>query len=379
MIKKIERKGGARWQVYGRRNGQKVYVSTHETKRAATAADEAHRVMQRQIADGELPAEIDGKRLLGTSLDAWLVAIEKQRSHEAYESRVRLYVKPTLAELPIAKVTAERLKKLCGELAARKLARGTIDGVLACLGTAWTFFAASGWVPRNSSPVPDVKLKGLVVDKVKPSIEWIPNTPDVTRLLAACRPNIRNLCAVLVGTGMRLDEALHLRWIDVDLEHRQITISQGRKGPPKSGKPRTIPILDAAVLALLREMKIAAGTDTLLWPGASRDKDGRQRPRDQSAVSRPFKLAVKRAGMPSTIHLHCLRHTFAGLYLTAGGDIYRLRNLLGHSSVKITEGTYGHLAMGAFASDYGRVTIAMPSETEGKLIPFPTLGTSTTP
>lgn len=43
----------------------------------------------------------------------------------------------------------------------------------------------------------------------------------------ACTPNIRDIVALLVGTGMRLDEALHLQWGDVELEHRQITIARG--------------------------------------------------------------------------------------------------------------------------------------------------------
>jgi integrase len=53
MIKRIERADGPRWQVYGRRGGKRVYDSTHDTQRAAKAADEAFRVRQRQIACGE--------------------------------------------------------------------------------------------------------------------------------------------------------------------------------------------------------------------------------------------------------------------------------------------------------------------------------------
>ena len=39
-IKRIQRADGARYQVYGRRNGQKVYLSTHDSLRAAREADE---------------------------------------------------------------------------------------------------------------------------------------------------------------------------------------------------------------------------------------------------------------------------------------------------------------------------------------------------
>jgi integrase len=50
----------------------------------------------------------------------------------------------------------------------------------------------------------------------------------------ACNENIRTLVAVLVGTGMRLDEALDSIWTDVDFQHRLIHVHRGRRGAPKS-------------------------------------------------------------------------------------------------------------------------------------------------
>ena len=52
--------------------------------------------------------------------------------------------------------------------------------------------------------------------------------------------------------------------------------------------------------------------------------------------------AAKRLGIP---HLspHTLRHTFATRFLQAGGDIYVLSKLLGHSSVSVTERHYAHV------------------------------------
>lgn len=60
-------------------------------------------------------------------------------------------------------------------------------------------------------------------------------------------------------------------WVDVDLQHRVIHVHRGRCGAPKSGRLRHVPIFDS-VLTVLREMKLAKGTNTLLWPGAKLDK-----------------------------------------------------------------------------------------------------------
>lgn len=65
------------------------------------------------------------------------------------------------------------------------------------------------------------------------------------------------------------------------------------------------------------------GTNTLLWPGAKRDTSYEQLPRNKTSVFRPFKAAVERAGIPKKFRLHDLRHTFAGLFLASGGDIFK--------------------------------------------------------
>ena len=380
MIKEIQRSDGTRYQVYGRRGGKKIYVSTHDTRKSAEKAEKRHDVLQDQIKSGELPAEVDGKRLMGPALDEWLAAIKTQRSHEPYTSRVINHVKPTLEGEVLTAVTPDRLIKLAqglsngsATLSKDPVGRSTIDGVLGMLGSFFSFAIASGWVGKGGNPVPDTKQilkgskKGLLPARKPVLVEWISDTSNVTKLIAACHPNIRTLIAILIGTGLRIDEALHLQWSDIDLANRTITVARGRKGTPKSGKPRMVEIFDS-VLPILKAMKLAAGKNTLLWPSPFLKADGTQQPRTQSGTSVPFKLAVKRAGLSETLHLHSCRHTFSGLYLTNGGDIYRLSKLLGHSSVKITETTYGHLVRGAFAQDRGRVSFAMPTERTAKVI-----------
>jgi len=54
------------------------------------------------------------------------------------------------------------------------------------------------------------------------------------------------------------------------------------------------------------------------------------------------------------ISFHDFRHTFASHWMMSGGDIYKLKDMLGHKSVTMTE-RYSHLAPQAFAGDYGRL------------------------
>lgn len=359
MIKRVERAEGTRWQVYGRRGGRKVYVSTHASRREAIAADEDHRATQRRVRAGELPADADGKRTLGDALDAWLAWIAKARprSHDAYASRIKNHVKPSLGNAVLTKVTPARLERLFSELAA-ELARTTIEVTRSVLGSAWKWFSKEGYVQRGTNPVKLADLSEIPRAPVQ-LVRWISDPRDVTRLLTACPIAIADLVAVLIGTGLRIDEALHLQWVDVDLERRTIQVSRGRRGSPKSGKARQVELFDA-VLPVLRAMKLRAGRNILLWPSRHRTPTGDERVRDPSGVHRPFKAALIAAGLDPALRVHDMRHTFAGLYLTAGGDIYRLSQLLGHASVKVTEKTYAHLARRAFEVDRGRVVFALP-------------------
>jgi integrase len=56
-----------------------------------------------------------------------------------------------------------------------------------------------------------------------------------------------------------------------------------------------------------------------------------------------FKPALPRAGLPSSTRFHDLRHTYASLLIAAGGHPRAVIERLGHSSITVTLGTYGHL------------------------------------
>ncbi len=353
--------GTKRFQVYARARirdkRSRVYIGTFATRREAEDADAEHRVTQRQIKAGDLPPALDSKRTLGDALDAWLKAIKDQRSHDEYEDRMRLYVRPTLDSTPLVKITKPKLIDLRSSLKERDepIGNATINTLFASLSAAFSYFIEQSWCSEN----PLKFIKTLEVAE-RPFL-WLQSAGEVQKLLSECNENIRTLVAVLVGTGMRLDEALHLMWTDIDLQHRVIHVHRGRRGAPKSGRLRHVPIFDS-VLTVLREMKLAKGTNTLLWPGAKLDKFDEQLPRNKTSVFRPFKAAVERAGISKKFRLHDLRHTFAGLFLASGGDIFKLSKILGHSSVAITQQVYAHLHPDAFSEDYSRVAFAMPGK-----------------
>jgi len=278
---------------------------------------------------------------------------------------MKLYVRPTFDGTPLVKVTKAKLIELRNALKSGEdpISNATINTLFASLSSAYSYFVEQSWCSEN----PLRLIEDLEV--AERPFTWLQEAGEVQKLLSACNDNIRTLVAVLVGTGLRLDEALHLAWVDVDLAHRVIHVHRGRRGKPKSGRLRHVPIFDS-VLSVLREMKLSKGKNTLLWPGAKRDESGEQLARNKTSVHRPFKAAVLRAGLPQKLRIHDMRHTFAGLFLASGGDIFKLSKILGHSSVAITQKVYAHLHPNAFADDYSRVAFEMP-EKAGVVLSFP--------
>ena len=119
-------------------------------------------------------------------------------------------------------------------------------------------------------------------------------------LLAASAVNEQDaaLFEVAAFTGLRLGELRGLRWADVDrgrrLVHVRRSYTRGEEGPPKSGKVRSVPLVDQAAQALdrLGKRERFKDEDDLVFVndlGA---------PFEESAMRRRFYDALDAAGLP---------------------------------------------------------------------------------
>lgn len=342
----IREKPGGRFEVFVQgATGQKKYVGTFYSRREAEEQEQEAQVTQRKIKRGELAPSTDTRRTFGAAAKLWYKDLEEKQSRSEYKARIDLHAMPTFEHVPLIDIRKENVREWRDKLSARKMSAPTVNNMVACLSSAFTFFVDRGWIEVN----PCRGIKPLATEtKVYP---WLQSSEMITKLLSECTPNIRSLVAFLVGTGARLQEALELKWQDVNLEHRLVTLRK-----TKGRKVRHVPIFDS-VLVLLKQMKLQRGTNALLWPGGKPGK-----PRAQPSVHLPFKRALDHAELPTTMRLHDLRHTFASLFLADGGDIFKLSRILGHSSVAITEKTYAHLKPTAYEEDYGRVRFDLPSD-----------------
>jgi len=171
-------------------------------------------------------------------------------------------------------------------------------------------------------------------------------TPEQTSaIVAASDPLYRPLLAFLVGTGVRIGEALGLTWADVNVAERTARIAmqvnrEGRRVSLKTSNGRRTLELHGPLVALLAEHKLAAEDKrpgVLVFASGSGSAFS-----DRNVATRGLKVACQRTGVP-VISPHALRHAHASALLADGWDLAAVSRRLGHGSVAITASTYAHL------------------------------------
>jgi integrase len=211
-------------------------------------------------------------------------------------------------------------KRPAAASADKCLAPATVNRELSCLKTM--FAKAVEWGRLESSPC--TRVKKLKEDNCRTRFL---SDSEIERLFQASNPRLREVITVLIHTGMRKGELQGLKWSDLDFNRGLITLPR-----TKSGKVRYIP-MNGVVKQTLLQRRIAKESPALVFPGTQPDK-----PWDFCTA---FDLARVRAGLPD-VRIHDLRHTFASHLCMKGADIMTVKELLGHSSLEMTQ-RYSHL------------------------------------
>ena len=153
---------------------------------------------------------------------------------------------------------------------------------------------------------------------------------------------VKDVVVFAFYTGMRLDEIVNLRWENVDLQNRVITVGD-EQFTTKGRNQRFIPMSEEAYEALRRVKNIECRTKKGNTLKLLRLKDDFVFCKENGEkfsgnyFSRRFKRACKTAGLDKSIHFHSLRHSFASNLVQKGVSLYSVKELLGHASISTTE------------------------------------------
>lgn len=143
-------------------------------------------------------------------------------------------------------------------------------------------------------------------------------------------PKERDCLVLMLDTGIRLGEALGLRVRDIDAVQRTISLWE-----TKSGRPRVVPVgtFRKDAWGVLVAARLVPGGD-LVFPVL-----------DKGRIRRAWNKAKCAMGLQDDAEFtpHCLRHTCGTRLWELTGDIYRVKEWLGHSVISTTE-RYTHVS-----------------------------------
>lgn len=149
---------------------------------------------------------------------------------------------------------------------------------------------------------------------------------------------LRDIAVVelLFATGMRISELCSLKVNDINLQDKNILIYG------KGGKERKIQIGNNDVICILEQYKASFLTEMQSSSHFFVNQCGS--PLSDQSVRRMINKYTELASIEMHITPHMFRHTFATSLLEADVDIRYIQEMLGHSSINITE-IYTHVAL----------------------------------
>lgn len=212
------------------------------------------------------------------------------------------------------------------------VSNATINRELSLLSTAINFYNKE---QLETLPNP---TKGRKLREPEARIRWI-SYEEADRLIEAAgdayrAPHLADFIALALHTGCRSGELLGLEWSRVDMPRRLIHLEGIHT---KAGKRRSVPVNNEAYRALLSRANFrATHCPDSLWVFASEKGQRIQ------SVKKSFGTTCGKVGIED-FRIHDLRHTCAAWLVSAGVALPEVRDLLGHSTITMTE-KYAHLS-----------------------------------
>ena len=244
-------------------------------------------------------------KALSTYKNRDVVNIKHLRS--AFDGRYLFDITPHMIE----KYKARRLEKV---------SPASVNRELACLKHIYT--KAIDWEYVKTSPA-----KGVRLLKEPPGRLRYLMPDEVEALLKNCARHLKPIVVTALNTGMRKSEILNLKWTEVDLKNRKITVIN-----TKNNETRVVPI-NQTLFKELSRLPHKHDTEYVF----SNDKG-----LPYGSIKKSFSSALKKAGI-SDFRFHDLRHTFASHLVMQGVDLRTVQQVMGHKDIKMTM-RYSHLS-----------------------------------
>ncbi len=354
----------------GKRRQKRETLEGVSKKQAETilADREAAILAQRKaLENGDQPKD---EVTLSTLFEAFLRQKQGQKEETTvrrYETLIALYLKPKFGNMQAKHLRPHQLMSAYTEWSrhgrdGRALSAKTIRHAHELLRNVLNWGLRRELLSRNVAALvcdddlpKAIKPKPLALtdDEVRKLLEQARNPTRRAKKRGTLSSQLWFYPAVAfsVYTGARRGEVVALRWTDVDLEKKSVTIARSLTEQmtfkaPKSDRERTLIVSDT-LCAILRTHKAKQAEERLGLGAAYKDEDlvfahADGSPIDPWNFGRAVGDLIRRSGV-TPITLHGLRDTHASLCAKAGVPLEVVSQRLGHASIGITAERYLHV------------------------------------
>ena len=285
-------------------------------------------------------------------------------TQKTVETTLRIWVLPNWGEHKLVAVRTVQVESWLHGLSLANHTKAKIRNVMHII---FSHGCRHEWLEKNPMPLVRQSAKR---QKLPDVLEL-----DELRLLLGELANPARLLVFLnVATGLRISEALGLKWKDVDFAHGQLLLRRaivhqhpGEMKTEASQKP--VPI-DGALLQALEEWS----RQTLYrqkddWVFASPDMDGKQPYWPETLLECHVQPAAKRLGITKRIGWHSFRRTFATLLRGSSEDVKTMQELMRHANRRLTLDLYAQAITPAKRAAHRRLVELIQEPAERQLVP----------
>ena len=291
------------------------------------------------------------KVTLGLFLAGWLELIRgrvRPSTYESYELNVRR-INEHLGALSLIQLAAPDIQATYRRLHDRGLTDYSVRQVHSLLDRALRHAIQCGLISRNPAALvfsPRPRRREMTALSAE----------QLMRLLEhALGQRLQPLLVILGTAGLRIGEALGLRWRDVDLNAGRLVVRQAlqrRRGAglvfvePKTARSRRTVHLAAIGIGALLEQSLWQSQQSQQW--ANWKESGlvftslSGGPLEPGVVNETLSRLLLEAELPH-VRVHDLRRTKASTVLEAGVHPKLVQDLLGHRTIAVPLDTYSHV------------------------------------
>lgn len=363
-----------RWREtdhHGERRLRKKVIGTvkqYPTKALASEAIETLKLtinrqgFQRQAGPKTFSALIEHYRLKELPEDNQERKTKKTK--QVYESNLKNHIVPRWGDYQLRDFFSVEVEEWLGHLKLAPGSRAKIRNQMSAIfrhGIRW------GWIGQHENPIAMVRVSSKRL-----------RTPEtLTReefmaLLAQLPDRERVMGMVCATTGLRISEALGLKWEDIDFVKGQANVlrsvvdgSVGRCKTEVSQQPVPLDALTRGEIQSWRAITMYASDED--WLFASDRLFGKMPIWANVSLQKVLQPAAKRAGITKRIGWHIFRHTYSSLLSEHGGDVKVVQELMRHAKISTTMEVYTHARMEAKREAQSRVVDVLFSRNRGKV------------